>query len=91
MFIESATAARSIAKEIGSAGFFNPIDRSDVGMIERRQHLGLALEADHSLWIARERVGKELERDLAVQREVIGQVDLAHASMAKFFNHPIMA
>jgi hypothetical protein len=72
-------------------GLLKPVDRGDVGVIERRQELGFALEAGHSFGIACERLGKELERDLSIQIKVIGQLDFAHASAAKLFTNSIMS
>ena len=65
-------------------------DGGDVGVIERFQQPGLALEAGHSFGIARECFGKELERNLAVQVEVVGHLDFAHASAAKLFTDSIV-
>jgi hypothetical protein len=53
-------------EEAFSFSLFQSIDRSDVGVIERCQEFGFALEAGHSFRISCERVGKELECALAV-------------------------
>ena len=66
-------------------------DGGDVGVIERCQQPGLALEAGHPFGIAYECVWKEFQRNLAVQVEVVGHVDFAHASAAKLFTDSIMA
>jgi hypothetical protein len=69
--------------EASSLGLFQPMDRGNVGMIERRQELGLALEAGHSLRITGECIGEEFERSLASQIEIFGHVDFPHATLAK--------
>ena len=38
-------------QELPSAGFFDAVDRRDVGMIQRRQHAGFALESRRSVRI----------------------------------------
>ena len=47
-------------------------------MIQRRQHVRFALEAGQTFGIARERVGQDLERDVALQLGVARAIHLAH-------------
>ena len=49
-------------------------------MIERRQHLRFSLESRETLAVLRERVGKDLERDLAAQLGVPGAIHLTHSA-----------
>ena len=56
--------------------------------LERRQKFCLALETGHSFRITRECIGKGLEGDLAVEINVVGQVDVTHAALARA---PLMA
>ena len=65
-----------------ACGFLEPVDRGDVGMIQGRERLGLALEPRQALEISGERVGKDLDRDLATERRVRRPVDLPHAPFA---------
>ena len=58
------------------------VDRRDVRMVERGEDLRLALEAREPLGIARERVGQNLQRDVAVELGVAGPIDLAHPAGA---------
>jgi len=51
----------------------------------------IALEAGHSFRIARERLGKKFQRNLAVQIEVVGRSDFAHASTSQLLTDMIMA
>ncbi len=52
-------------------------------MIERSQDLRFALEAREPLGIEGEAVRQDLERDVALERRVVGAVHLAHAACAK--------
>jgi len=59
------------------------INRRDIGMIQRGQHLGFALESRHVLRIVGQGRGQDLDRDVAVQLGVVGAINLAHAAGAK--------
>ena len=52
-------------------------------MVERREHLGLALEAGEPLGIGGEGLGQHLDGDLAAEPGVGGALDLAHAPRAE--------
>ena len=56
-------------------------------MIQRRQDLRLPPESDEAIGVRRERVGKDLERDVAIQFRVMRQVDVAHAARAENGTH----
>jgi hypothetical protein len=60
-----------------------PINRTNVRMIERGQHLRLALETCEAVGVERERVGDDLQRDVAIQLGIAGAIDLAHAAGAE--------
>jgi len=51
-------------------------------MIERRKRLRLASEARQAIGVDGERVGEDLQRDVAIERRVAGAVDLSHATCA---------
>ena len=59
------------------------VDGSDVGMIQRRQHLRFALEARHVLRVAGQGGGQHLDGDVAFELGVAGAIDLAHAARAE--------
>ena len=61
-------------------GIFESVDRSDVGMIQRRQNFGFALEPRHALGIARESLGQNFQRHIAAEFRVVSAIDLTHAS-----------
>src|SRR5207237_9627763 len=61
---------------------FETVDRGNVRMVERGEHLRLALEACEAIGIERERVGDDLQRDVATKLHVACAVDLPHAAGA---------
>ena len=78
-------------KEAFSLGLFESVDGAYVGVIEGGQEFGLTLETLHSVGIAGEEIGQERKGDLAAQRKIVGEEDLAHASPAKLFTDSIVA
>ena len=58
------------------------VDRGDVGMVEGRQHPCLALEAREPLRVPLELLGQCLDGDFALQPQVAGAINLAHAAPA---------
>ena len=50
--------------------FFEAVDRGDVRMIQRRQHLRFPLEAREPIGIEREQFGQDLQRDIAIELRV---------------------
>src|SRR5262249_15334255 len=65
-----------------TVGLLEAVDGSNVGMIQRSQHAGFALEAGEALGIARKFLGQYLDGDVAAELCVGGAVDLAHAAGA---------
>ena len=55
-----------------------PKDRGDVGMVQRRQCLRLALEASEVVGVVGERGGQHLDGHVAIQLRVPRSIDLAH-------------
>ena len=66
-----------------AVGFFEPVDRRDVRMVQRGQHLGLALEPREPVRVAREGRRKDLHRDVAVELRVPRAIHLAHPAFAE--------
>ena len=65
------------------ARFLETVDRRNVGMVQRREDLGLPLEPRQPLGILRHRLWQHLDRHLAVQLPVLRPVHLPHASRAE--------
>ena len=61
---------------------FDAVDGGDVGMIQRGQGLGFALEAREPIDLVRERFGQDLDCDVAIQLRVTRAKDLAHPAFA---------
>ena len=61
---------------------FEPVDRGDIGVVQRSQDARLASEPCKALGIGSDVLGQDLERDVAVERRVTRAVDLAHAARA---------
>ena len=55
------------------AGFFEPVNRRDVRMVQRREHLRLSREARHPLGVERELRGQHLDRDIASESACRGR------------------
>jgi len=66
------------------------VDGADVGVVQRRRSLGLALKAGKSLRVAGNFFRQEFEGNEAMQPCVFGLVNHAHAATAEFFDDPIM-
>ena len=65
-----------------SPALFEPVDAGDVRVIQRREGLGFTLEAGEPISVVRERLGQDLDRDVAIQLRVAGPEDLPHAAFA---------
>jgi len=56
------------------------VERADVGVVERRDRLRLALEAVAELRVLRELGGKDFDRDAAIESGITRAIHLAHAT-----------
>ncbi len=74
-----------------SGGLAAVMDRDNVGVIQRCQDLGFALEAGQPFRISGKGIGQELESNLAIQGGIVSQEDHAHASFADLLDHLIVA
>ena len=50
-------------QETPTIGFFQIVDRCDVGVVERRENFGLPLESRHAFGIAAEFIGQDFDGD----------------------------
>ena len=66
-----------------TVGFFESIDRGNVGVIQRCEQASLALESSHPLTVAHETLGKHFDRDVALQFGIPRAVDLTHPAASK--------
>jgi len=58
------------------------VDGEDIGVRQRSQQAGFALETRSPFRIAREQIWKDLDGDLTTELRVVRAVDLAHAARA---------
>src|SRR5262249_20464451 len=63
---------------MNAARLFEAVNRADIRMIERRQHLRFTPEAREPVRIAGQSRGKDLDGNLAIQLRVASKIDLAH-------------
>ena len=65
------------------AGFLEAVQLSDMRMVEGRERASFARKARGPIWIAGDRLGEYLQRDLAVEARVTRAIHLAHAAGAE--------
>ena len=61
-----------------------PMNRRDVRVVERGQHLRFPLEPGQPLRVVHEGVGEDLQGDITVELGVTGLVDLAHPAATQW-------
>jgi hypothetical protein len=66
------------------------VDGRDVGVVERGEDLGFALEAGEPLGVRGERGRKELDRDVATEGRVGRLPDLAHPPLADLLGEAVV-
>ena len=65
------------------AGVFEPVNRGDVRMIQRREHLRFAPKPREPIGVDAEGLGKDLQRDVAPELRVPRAIHLAHPAGAQ--------
>ena len=70
-------------ERVDAVAILQPIDRADVGMIERGEHPRLAFEAGEPVGIVLERARQNFDRDLSAQPRVPRAVHFAHPTDAQ--------
>jgi hypothetical protein len=66
-----------------AVGFDKPVNRADVRMSQRGEHLRFPAEPRDAFGIVCNTLGKDLQRDVAIQLRVACATDLAHAAGAE--------
>ena len=67
-----------------AVGFVETVNRGDIGMVQRREQLRLALESRDAIRVGHKGVGEDLDRDVATELRVARAIDLAHAAGAEW-------
>jgi hypothetical protein len=68
-----------------------PVDRGNARVVERGEHLGLALETGEAIGVVGEVLRECLDRNVAVEPRVTGQVDHAHAAASDLADDVVRA
>jgi hypothetical protein len=76
--------------EARAAGFLDRVDRDDVGVVERRYRLGLALEAPQPVGVVRHIGWQDLECNAPPQSLVLGGVDRTHAAFTQLAENSVV-
>ena len=76
--------------EVLTFALVNLEDHADVGVVQGRRGLCLALETGQSLRVLGDFIGQEFQGDEAMQLHVFGFVDDTHPSTTKFFDDAIV-
>jgi hypothetical protein len=77
--------------EAAAVELVNFINRANVGMVQRRCGLRLALKAFQREFVLGQIFRQEFQRDKAPQLNVLSFVDYAHSSAAQFFQDAVVA
>ena len=64
------------------AGIFEAIERGDVWMIERREHVRFSPEPGEAFRVAPQRLGKNLQSDITTESWMAAAVYLSHAALS---------
>ena len=67
---------------VDTVRLFQTVNDRDVRMVQRREDFRFTLEAGDSFRVCRERLGQDLDGDIAIELRVAGSVHLAHAPFA---------
>jgi len=73
-------------EEVPVAVLLHPVERRNVGVVERGENLRLALEARDAFGVGGKSFGEDLDGDLAPELRVSGAIDLTHAARAQHGN-----
>src|SRR5207247_2424590 len=82
-FVERLSRHEFEDQESLAAVLLDPVDRRDVGMVQRREKSRLALEARQRRFVMRKIGRQRLDRDFAAEARIGGAVDMPHSSGAQ--------
>ena len=80
---QSRTLDQLHHQTVRGAGVFDAVDVRDIRMIQRREHLRLAVKPCEPLGIRRHDLREHLDGYVAIQLRVVRPVDLTHPSGAE--------
>jgi len=85
------TGRRVVPHCDGQRAIFQAVNRGDVGMVERSQHLGLTPEARHALGVSSECLRQDFQRHFAVQLRVSRAIDFSHSARTDSLHDVVVA
>ena len=68
---------------MNAARILEAVDRGDVRMVERGEQFRLAMKARQPVGVQHERLGEDLQRDIAAQLRVARVIHLPHSAGPK--------
>ena len=68
---------------LAPVGVFESVDRSDVRVVERGEHMRFALEPREALRVVREGGQQDLDRDLAMQLRIARTIHRTHSAFTE--------
>lgn len=72
-------------EETFAVHMFETVNSRDMGVVERREHVGLAFKTGQPLGVVSQRIGEKLEGHVAAQAGVAGAENLAHSALPDLF------
>lgn len=70
--------------------FFEGVGGGDVGVVQRREQVGLPLQPCETVWVGAQFLGKNLDGDIALERGIPRPIHLAHAALTERFEDLVM-
>jgi hypothetical protein len=67
------------------------LQRHDVGVVQRSDRLCFSREPSSTLGVVGQRRRQDFERNFAIERDVVGQIDVAHPTRADLVPDPVVA
>ena len=68
---------------VDAVGVFEAVNDRDVRMVQRGEDFRFALESGHPFRVSRERLGQDLDGDVAIEPRVARPIHFAHAAGAE--------
>src|SRR5262245_15814317 len=63
--------------------FLEIVDRSDIGVVQGCENFGLSLKPAHPICVARELIGQDFDRNVALQFRIARTIHLTHSALTE--------
>ena len=77
-------------EEAFAVHMFETVNSRDMGVVERREYMGLAFETGQPLGVVSQRIGEKFEGHVAAQARVVGTENLAHSTLSDLLYNSVM-